>query len=66
MTDSKCSRAGCSEQTEHLIIWRNPKIHTEDRVKTWGACKDHREFLIDYLSARDFFLREEPFESSNS
>lgn len=54
------------EMAKHLVIWRNPKIHLGDRVKTWGACDEHREFLIDYLSARDFYLKDEPFEASNT
>ena len=49
-----CSRAGCSHTADWRIEWRNPKIHTEDRVKVWLACRDHREFLEDFLSSRDF------------
>ena len=34
--------------------WRNPKIHTIDRVKVWLACDEHVGYLHDYLEARDF------------
>jgi len=39
-----------------LVIWRNPKIHTDGRTKTWQACAEHLDFLRDYLDARGFFL----------
>nr|WP_264786433.1 acetone carboxylase [Aquiluna sp. KACHI24] len=61
MMSSKCSRAGCTNQATSLIFWRNPKVHSPDREKTWGACGEHEAYLIDYLSARSFFLRREPF-----
>jgi hypothetical protein len=53
---SKCSRAGCGSAAVFLLDWRNPKIHGIERVKTWSACAEHREFLVDYLSSRGFFL----------
>ena len=49
-----CSRAGCREPASWNVNWRNPRIHTPDRVKIWLACDEHREYLHDYLSARDF------------
>lgn len=52
--DPVCSRAGCNEAATFTVNWRNPKIHSADRVKIWHACDDHVEFLRDYLSARDF------------
>jgi len=52
----KCSRAGCQLAARQLIDWANPKIHTEGRTKTWGACDEHLSFLVDYLSARNFYL----------
>ena len=54
--EAKCSRAGCTAAALYLLEWRNPKIHTDGRVKTWLACDEHREFLVDYLSTRGFFL----------
>ena len=49
-----CSRAGCSRTAGWRIEWRNPKIHSADRVKVWLACDDHREYLENFLSSRDF------------
>lgn len=51
---TRCSRAGCRLDAEWTIAWRNPRIHTPDRVKIWLACTDHREFLSDYLASRGF------------
>ncbi|WGD38621.1 hypothetical protein [Lysinibacter sp. HNR] len=55
-----CSRAGCSQTARDRIEWRNPKIHTEDRVKVWLACDEHSEFLTDFLRARSFPVRVVP------
>jgi hypothetical protein len=52
----KCSRAGCHELATFQVVWRNPKIHTEERRKIWLACSEHRDFLVDYLSVRSFFI----------
>ncbi len=49
-----CSRAGCSARATWTVNWRNPTIHSADRVKVWPACDEHVEFLRDYLAARDF------------
>ena len=49
-----CSRAGCRSPALWRIEWRNPKIHSPDRRKVWVACDEHRDFLRDYLAARDF------------
>lgn len=50
----ECSRAGCRAEASWRVNWRNPRIHTEDRVKVWVACEEHRAFLSDYLSSRGF------------
>ena len=50
----RCSRAGCTAPATFAVHWRNPRIHTEDRVKTWLACAEHVEYLRDYLATRDF------------
>ena len=50
----QCSRAGCSTAAAWNVNWRNPRIHSEDRVKVWLACDEHREFLHDYLGSRGF------------
>ena len=49
-----CSRAGCSSAATTTVNWRNPRIHSLDRVKVWLACDDHAAYLRDYLAARDF------------
>jgi len=50
----RCSRAGCTQPATSAVHWRNPRIHSEDRVKTWLACDDHVDYLRDYLTTRDF------------
>ena len=50
----ECSRAGCRAEAVHAISWRNPKIHSADRVKVWHACEEHVDYLRDYLDTRDF------------
>jgi hypothetical protein len=62
MTQTKCSKAGCQLKAEHLIYWRNPKVHSPEREKVWAACDEHRGFLVDYLAARSFYLRDTKFE----
>lgn len=59
---AKCSRAGCQAEAKSLIEWRNPKVHSPDRVKTWAGCDDHTRYLIDYLEARKFFLGTKTLE----
>ena len=49
-----CSRAGCGSDAVWNVNWRNPKIHGAERVKVWLSCDDHREYLAEYLAARDF------------
>ncbi|WP_400999804.1 hypothetical protein [Agromyces sp. GXQ0307] len=61
-----CSRAGCREGATWRIDWRNPKIHTEDRVKTWLACDEHVEYLRDFLASRSFPVRVATFESTDA
>nr|WP_188679630.1 hypothetical protein [Subtercola lobariae] len=50
----ECSRAGCRASATHSIGWRNPRIHSADRVKVWVACDEHTDFLREFLLARDF------------
>jgi hypothetical protein len=54
VTGQQCSRAGCRETARWNVNWRNPRIHSADRVKVWLACDDHADFLRDYLATRDF------------
>jgi hypothetical protein len=49
---ARCSRADCTNDAEYNLNWRNPKIHTEDRVKVWLACAEHVDYLRDYLETR--------------
>lgn len=57
-TEQKCSRAGCENKALWLILWNNPKVHAPDREKAWGACAEHRQYLVDYLGARNFYLKD--------
>ncbi|MGO3886368.1 MAG: hypothetical protein ACTJHU_08730 [Mycetocola sp.] len=59
-----CSRAGCAAAATTMIIWRNPKIHTEDRHKTWLSCAEHLDYLEGFLSSRGFPVRLEPVNDS--
>ena len=52
-----CSARGCRDGARWVLAWNNPRLHTPDRRKTWGACDVHRETLSDFLTARGF-LRE--------
>lgn len=49
-----CSRAACTTAATWRIEWRNPKIHTGDRGKTWLACDEHVDYLRGFLEARSF------------
>ena len=61
-----CSRAGCREQATWRIDWRNPRIHTGDRFKTWLACDEHVEFLRGFLESRSFPVSVAPFASTDA
>ena len=50
----QCARAGCLEDSAWQVNWRNPRIHSADRIKVWVACDEHVEFLRDYLDTRGF------------
>lgn len=50
----QCSSAGCNADAVWRVNWRNPRIHSADRVKVWLACGDHRDTLADYLGTRGF------------
>jgi len=51
-----CSRAGCQTDATWRIEWRNPRIHTDGRVKVWTACDEHVDYLTAFLEARSFPL----------
>lgn len=50
----RCSATGCRAEPAWRVNWRNPRIHTPDRVKVWLACDEHRDHLAGYLSTRGF------------
>lgn len=53
-TTTRCSAAGCTSSADWRINWRNPRIHTVDRVKVWLSCDAHRGHLTGYLGSRGF------------
>ena len=59
-----CSRAGCRREASTAIEWRNPRIHTGDRFKTWLACDEHVPVLREFLAARAFPLELKPLGTS--
>lgn len=58
----RCSAAGCTRDAAFRVNWRNPRIHTPDRVKVWLACPDHRDTLADYLRTRSFPVQVTPLD----
>jgi hypothetical protein len=50
----QCARAECTADATFQVNWRNPRIHTPERIKVWVACDDHVEFLREYLDSRGF------------
>ena len=59
--ETTCSAKGCRAPAAWALRWNNPKIHADDRRKTWLACEEHREHLSGFLSARGFLRETEPF-----
>ena len=57
----ECSRAGCREPAVFSVHWRNPRIHTAERVKVWLACDEHAPWLENYLATRGFPVRVTEF-----
>lgn len=55
--DVQCSAKGCRADATWVLVWANPRIHTDGRTKTWAACDAHRTSLGDFLGVRGF-LRE--------
>jgi hypothetical protein len=50
----QCSASGCREPAAWRVNWRNPRLHSPERVKVWLACDAHREHLAGYLGSRGF------------
>lgn len=65
-TLATCSRAGCRSDAQWRVDWRNPKIHSADRIKTWVACDEHRDFLREFLAARNFPVTVSPLDADPS
>jgi hypothetical protein len=61
-----CSRAECREPATWRIDWRNPRIHTGDRRKTWLACDEHVDYLRGFLEARSFPVEVAPYSASDA
>ncbi|WP_280677247.1 hypothetical protein [Cryobacterium sp. CG_9.6] len=66
LESATCSRADCRAAALWRLDWRNPRIHGEERVKTWLACTEHVDYLREFLSARDFPLRVAPLSSMST
>lgn len=60
-----CSRAECRAPASWRIDWRNPRIHTADRRKTWVACDEHVGYLREFLAARSFPLDVSALETAS-
>lgn len=54
-----CSAKGCRARATVALVWRNPRLHTGDRVKRWAACPAHEEHLAQFLDMRGFLLGRE-------
>jgi hypothetical protein len=61
-----CSRAGCRATASWRVEWRNPRIHTADRVKVWLACGEHVDYLREFLAAREFPVMVVPVDSERT
>ena len=66
VADAICSRAGCRATALWRIDWRNPKIHSADRRKTWVACDEHVGYLREFLAARDFPVSVAPLTAEGA
>ncbi len=64
--EATCSRAGCRAAARWRIEWRNPRIHTAERVKTWVACDDHEDYLREFLSSRGFPVSVTPLSAAST
>lgn len=64
-TPLTCSAKGCRARAEFALLWRNPKLHSPDRRKTWLACSEHRVHLSGFLTARGFLQSVEPLGPSH-
>jgi hypothetical protein len=56
----QCSAKGCRADATWVLVWANPRIHTDGRTKTWAACDEHRGSLGDFLGVRGFLRQVVP------
>ena len=62
---AQCSRAKCGLAATQSLQWRNPRIHTDGRSKTWLACDEHTSVLVAFLTDRGFPVSVSPFEPAS-
>lgn len=60
LTEQMCSARGCRAAAEYALLWRNPAIHDESRIKIWLACEVHGGTLHEYLASRGFPVEPKP------
>ncbi len=53
---ARCSARGCRSPATVDLTWRNPALHTGDRMKHWLSCAQHEDKLADFLAQRRFLL----------
>jgi hypothetical protein len=61
-----CSARGCRAPAAWALQWRNPRLHTDGRHKTWLACAEHRSGLADFLTARSFLRAVVPVQGRHT
>ncbi|MCH7230030.1 hypothetical protein L0U85_04025 [Glycomyces sp. L485] len=49
-----CSSRGCRRTASWMLQWRNPRLHSADRIKQWAACDEHLATLRGFLTSRGF------------
>lgn len=62
----RCSRTGCGVEPHWRVVWRNPKIHDEDRRKIWLSCSEHKGYFEGYLGQRGFPVHAEALGQDKS
>lgn len=61
-----CSARGCRDRPTQAVLWRNPRLHTPERRKTWLACEEHVDHLRDFVDLRGFLLEVVPVSELGS
>jgi hypothetical protein len=59
-----CSAKGCRADATTDLVWRNPRIHEQARVKHWLACDDHADHLADFLARRGFLIERKGLDQT--